>query len=257
MTSVPVRLGRDLSGRDVSFDLAAPHHGLLSGRTRSGKSIALYVLLAQMKGAPVRVCGVDPSGIVFTALGPDPWRVVTMRDVDKAKAVLAEIVAEMDRRIDSLLAAKLDKFTEFSEDMPLLLIVLEEFPAMLSVLKSHDAAHGLRLKDATETAIRHAVQRLALEGAKVGVRLWLVAQRADASLLTGVLRSQLTARISFAQDADGLRMLHESITPEQVERAQHFKPGEAYIEVAGLYPLLEYRGLLCDFPQLVATYESG
>ena len=95
-----------------------------------------------------------------------------------------------------------------------------------------------------------------MEGAKCGIRLWLVSQRADASILTGPLRSQLCGKISYKIDDDGLRMIFEGITQEQIARAQKFEPGQGYIEITGVQPLIEFRGFLCDYPQLVRTYET-
>lgn len=253
-------LGRDIAGRDITFDPFAAAHTLLTGNTRSGKSVQLYGMLAQLKGEPVKVCGIDPSGIVFNALGENlggsDWRISTLRDPDKAVAIMHEIVAEMDKRIRQLLETKTDKFTEFSAERPALIVVMEEYPGTLSALQSIDQASGVKVADRTETKIRAAIQRLALEGAKAGVFLWLVAQRADASLLTGVLRSQLTQRFSFRQDPDGLRMLHEGLEPQEIERAQAFLPGQAFAEMAGTLPLTQYRADVIDYEALTRHFAS-
>lgn len=240
-----ITLGRDIAGQDILFDPFAAAHTLLTGNTRSGKSVQLYGMLAQLDGLPVKVCGIDPSGIVFNALGDklggSDWRVSTLKDPEKTVSVMGGIVAEMDSRIKQLLQNRLDKITEFSPEKPALIVVLEEYPGTLSALHSLDQASGVKVAERSETKVRAAIQRLALEGAKAGIFLWLVAQRADASLLTGVLRSQLTQRFSFRQDADGLRMLHEGLEPEDIERAASFIPGQAFAEMAGTLPLTQYR----------------
>ena len=129
MRTHDVVLGRDTAGCDVRLDVFAPNHLLLTGATRSGKSAQLYAILAQCKGLPVRVCGIDPSGIVFAALGDalggDGWRVKTTRSPERCITVLHEIVAEMDRRIDDLLASVQDKIEEYTDEKPLLLVVFE------------------------------------------------------------------------------------------------------------------------------------
>ena len=231
---------------------------VITGRTRSGKSVLLYNLLYQLHGLPVQVCGIDPSGIVFNALGEglggSGWRVLTLRDPARACDVMHQIVAEMDRRIDLLLSRRIDKFGSFSPDFPCLWVVLEEYPGTLSALAAIDQANGAKAADRVEVRIRADVQRLALEGAKVGIKLVVVAQRADAQLLSGVLRAQLVRRISFSQDPDGLRMLHEGITPEQVEAAQRFAAGQAYAEFAGELPLTYFRADLLTYEQLADRY---
>lgn len=253
-------LGRDISGKDITLDPYAAAHTLLTGNTRSGKSVQLYGMLAQLKGEPVKVCGIDPSGIVFNALGENlggsEWRVSTLKDTEKTISVMESIVSEMDTRISDLIQKGLDKFSDFSEKLPLLVVVLEEYPGTLSALHSLDQASGAKVADRAETKVRAAIQRLALEGAKVGVRLWLVAQRADASLLTGVLRSQMTQRFSFRQDPDGLRMLHETLEPVDIERAQAFIPGQAFAEMAGTLPLTQYRADVIDYDELKRHFAS-
>lgn len=255
-----VRLGRTRTGRDVGLDPFSSRMLVLTGATRTGKSVMLYVLLSQLLGMPVKVCGVDPSGIVFNALGErlggSDLRVMTLRDVTAVQRVMNELVAEMDDRISRLLAMKRDKFDEadFSNDLPLLVIVFEEYPGLLAALAALDQANGSKQADRVELKVRAAVQRLALEGAKVGIRLWVVAQRADASLLTGVLRSQLTQRISFRQDSDGLRMLHEGITPEAIQAAQQFQPGQGYIEFLGELPLTMFRADYMTYDDLVNRF---
>ena len=253
-----IRLGQTATGQGVFLDPSAPRHTLLTGATRSGKSTQLYGMLAQLKGLPVKVCGIDPSGITLNALGDalggNNWRVLTLRDPQKIERVIFEIVEEMDERIDGLLRGRMDKFTRFDSSRPLLVVVFEEYPGLLAALAALDQASGAKAGNRVELKVRAAVQRLALEGAKVGVRLWMVAQRADASLLTGVLRSQLTQRLSFAQDADGLRMLHESVTPEQVQEAQRFKPGMGYAEFTGDIELTRYRADFIDYGELLSVF---
>lgn len=250
-------LGRTPGGVDVTID---PAHSLFTGQTRSGKSVQVYGALAQLPRAGVQVCGIGPTGILFNALGDqlggDTLRVLTLADPERVEHVMRELVAEMDRRIRDLLARRLDKLTDFSAELPLLVVLMEEYPGTLAALQAIDGAAGARPADRLETKVREAVQRLALEGAKVGVWLWLVSQRADASLLTGVLRSQLTQRFSFRQDPDGLGMLHETITPEQIDRAQSFPVGRAYAEIAGDPVPIEYQADYIDYNTLASIFDQ-
>lgn len=255
--SDPIRLGIDAAGQPITMDLfRTPASLLLTGSTRSGKSNMLYVLLKQLVGLPVRVAGVDPSGIVFNALGhhlgytladeesPDSpsLRVSTLRDTKKVVDVLDLLVQEMDRRIDLLLEEGSDKFTMRAfNSMPLTVIVLEELPGMIAQLSNDDTAQGRRGADRLEPKTKAALQRLAMEGAKVGMVLWVVAQRADASVLSGPFRAQLTRKISFRQDSDGLKMIHPEITLEQIQQAQRFKPGQGFVEFVGELPLTVFK----------------
>lgn len=256
-----IRLGRDMTGKNVTLDPFDAAHTVITGRTRTGKSVQVYGMLAGLRGLPVQACGIDPTGILFNplgdALGGADLRVLTLRDPERVRQVMSDLIAEMDRRIVALLDQGLDKYDQahFTDAHPLLVVVLEEYPGILAALQALDQASGAKAGERIETQVRAAIQRLALEGAKVGVRLWIIAQRADASLLTGVLRSQLTQRISFAQDDDGLRMLHEGITPEQIEASARFIPGQAYVEMHGVMPLTKYRADFIDYGGLCAAFE--
>lgn len=261
MKSARIRLGRGPSGQNIFFDPFIPQHLAVTGRSRFGKSVMVYGMLAQMKGLPARVTGIDPTGILFNSLneglGGSALRVSTLQDPEHAGEVITELVAIMDERIRQLMTAKVDKFEEFTEDFPLLIVLLEEYAGLMAALQALDVARGVKAADRIETRIRAAIQRLALEGAKVGVRVWAVSQRGDASILSGVLRSQLSQRISFAQDAEGLRMLHESITSEQIEQASQFLPGQAFAELPGQYPgLVAFRADLMTYSQLVDHFKN-
>lgn len=258
-----IRLGVNNKGENIFLDFFLAQHTLLTGQTRSGKSICLYSILAQLKDEPnIKVCGIDPTSILFNAigehLGGSDLRVGGLKDCEKACEVVKNIVAEMDRRIDLLLSQSLDKFDRehFNENMPLLVVCFEEFPGIQAILQAFDKASGAKPAERTETRFKADLQRLALEGAKVGIRLLIVAQRADTAILTGILRSQLTQRISFRQDKDGLRMLHETITPEQIEAMPSYQPGMALCEFDGFLPLQKIKADFISYQELVRHYKQ-
>lgn len=263
-----IRLGRTPDDKNIYLNPFDNQHIILTGRTRSGKSVALYNLLAQMRDKPIAVRGIDPTGVLLNPLGSKlggpALRVLTLGASLKSEPgqpnylsySIDSILWEMDRRIAELLSKTQDKFTEFSDEFPLILVVLEEYPGTLATLAAMDKQMGLKASERMETKLRAAVQRIALEGLKVGVKLIIASQRADASLLTGVLRSQLTTRISFAQDADGLRMLHESITPQQIEEAATFSPGQGFVEIPGQVELTKFRADLITYEEYVEHFKE-
>ena len=257
-------LGRTPAGTDVWFDPWQPAHTLITGQTRSGKSVQIYGMLAQLfnlaEPGAIVVGGIDPTGILFNAigdhLGGPRWRALTLADPDRVRKIMEDLLTEMDQRITGLLGAGLDKLTAFTQETPLIIVLMEEYPGTLSALHAIDQATGAKPGDRIETMVRAGIQRLALEGAKVGIRLWMVAQRADASLLTGVLRSQLTERISFRQDPDGVRMLHEGLDPEDVEKVQGFAVGRGLFESAGT-GVTEFQADLIEYEQMITHFKGA
>lgn len=253
-------LGRTPAGVDVRLDPAAGH-SLFVGETRSGKSVQVYGVLAQLpRDGSVTVAGIDPTGVLLNALGPalggPGLRVLTLADPERVRAVVTALLEEMDRRIGALLAAGQDKVTEFSREYPLVVVILEEFPGTLAALKALDAASGARVVDRLETLVRLAVQRIALEGLKVGFTIALLSQRADVSLLTGVLRANLTNRCAFRSDPEGLRMIFPAITPEQVEKSQAFRPGRAFAQLVGDATPFEYQADMITYSELAKEFRS-
>lgn len=235
-------LGRVQDGSNFALDVVGdPFHVITQGASRSGKSVAVYSLLggyaAAAAAGEVVICGCDPTGILLAPFAEYPgaeFRALGLSDLDAIPAALNALVAEMDRRIADLLMGqgrdKLDK-----GDAPALLVVLEEYPGLLSALESADKA--LKSDQRRLPAVKNAVQRLIQEGAKALVRVQILAQRADASIVGGSERSNVGSRISLRVDnSDAVRMLHADASPEMVERIRSFKPGYAYVERAGLPP---------------------
>lgn len=189
-------------GRPFVARWARRPHTVVQGQTGSGKSSWTYAQLAALADRPdVRVVGLDPSGLLWRPWPPDPWRVSGLADdLAGPRRVLRELCGEMDRRL-ALLPDGCDNL-DTDPGTPLLSVWLEEFPAIVR------AAELVDRKVAAE--VRQLVGRLFSEGRKVGIRLVLIVQRADASIVDGAVRAQAGLRVSFASEADGVRMLHPS-----------------------------------------------
>lgn len=246
-----VRLGRAiLGGKNLWLDPGAPHHLLLSGRTRSGKSSALYAILAQLvRNEAVVIAGVDPTGILFSALDGVPGeglRASTGRDPESVGRVIDGLLSLMDERIDALLASGLDKLEAFSPKTPLVVVVLEEYAALIELLRAADRASGAKVVDRLAPKVEAGVLRLCAEGAKVGLRVIISTQHASSEVLTTAVRAQLANRISFAQGAIGLGMVHEDLPDFMRDRGPTFKPGEGIAELEGAPPVT-FRADYCDY----------
>ena len=100
-------------------------------------------------------------------------------------------------------------------------MVLEEYPGELKQLRDFDAAQDRKRGERLEPTARAAVGRLVAEGAKAGVRVLLLAQRADAEFIDGASRSNFAARVSFRVDnADAVRMLLSRQRPSRSRRSR-------------------------------------
>ena len=196
-------------------------------------------MLMQLCGRPdVEVVGSDPSGSLWRPWAPHSARVTGLADVEAHAAMLESEVAEMDLRLANL-PPDADRHTT-SVDLPLRLVVLEEYPGLLRSADNVSKACGV--------AVRASVSRLLAEGHKAGFRLWLLAQRADAQVLGGFERSNLGMRITFATDRDGIKMAHPAVPDDVLTAHVSALPGVALLSGAGVdlcrvrFPLLPYGG---------------
>ncbi|MCD2191723.1 FtsK/SpoIIIE domain-containing protein [Actinomycetospora soli] len=202
-------IARDEVGRLFSAPWERRPHCVAQGSTGSGKSSWTYGQLAPLvRRRDVRVVGIDPSGLLWRPWPTDPWRVSGVAgDLTEHRQVLRELCAEMDRRL-TVLPARSDNLAT-DEVTPLLAVFLEEYAALVRAAELVDKRTGAE--------VRQLVGRLFSEGRKVGLRLVLIVQRADASIVDGAIRAQATLRVSFASEADGIRMLHPAhvIDPDE------------------------------------------
>lgn len=263
MERFSITLGRRQLGGDLVADLSDSWHWLIQGQTRSGKSVIAYNALAQIaRHRDVAVAGVDPTGLL---LGPwaghshGEWRANGAANPEAHVQVVERVAAEMDRRIGSYLgrATKRDKLDaeHFAPDLPLILVVLEEYPGELKQLRDYDSAHDRKRGERLEPAFRAAVGRLVAEGAKAGVRVLLLAQRADAEYIDGASRSNFGARVSLRVDnADAVRMLFEQATPEEVEEITSLATGIGVCAFPG-EPLSLFKGDYVTYQQYCDVIE--
>lgn len=253
-----VSIGHSLDRGPIAIDLVSEAHCLITGQTRSGKSVFTYALLSQLALMPhVRVVGVDFSGILlrpFAQRIPDPQVVNGGDDVEAAVGVLTWLKSEMDRRNHLLSKSDLDKWNEFSASFPLIVCVLEEYPGTVARLKAADTGKkpGERLLPRWQAL----VASLMAEGAKAGVRLILIAQRPDAEIIGGAARENMPVRIAFKQSsAEAYRMMYPDIAPAEVERAKMQPPGVGIFESPRLARRI-FKGPFVDYADYVRHVRS-
>lgn len=222
-----VRMGRMATGEDATINVADSSHVIFQGMTRSGKSAACYVLTSQLVGLPqVQLWGIDPNRVFL-----DPLAAATNRarfslgsDPVAALELLREFVALMDQRMDLLGIHGIDKLENFEPEIPLCIFFLEEYGALIRAADAHDS--GAKPADKVKGKIKSLVGRLVSEGAKAGVRVVMIVQRADAEIVDGATRAQFGTRVTLAVDnGDAVRMLHPGAEPETVDSVRGFSPG--------------------------------
>jgi S-DNA-T family DNA segregation ATPase FtsK/SpoIIIE len=231
-------LGVTQGGTPVDFDLIGDAaHVAVQGQTRSGKSQFAYNLLGRLAGLEyVRVVGIDPSGLLLAPFAEtgEPLIALGQGDAGAGLDVLQAVKDEADTRIERMAPARIDKRDHFTTATPLWVVVLEEYPGILEAAADEDTAHGRKPGERVEPQVRRLIRQLVAQSAKAGVRVFLMAQRAEASILDGAIRSNFGTRISLRVDnADSVRMLHPSADPAMCARVERFAPGVALIDRPG------------------------
>jgi S-DNA-T family DNA segregation ATPase FtsK/SpoIIIE len=204
-SKLTLALGKDINGRIVTADLNGMPHLLIAGSTGTGKSVAINAMIMSLlyKATPdqVRLVLVDPKRLELGVYEGVPHLYTPIITEPKLAAVaLRNAVREMERRL-KLLAEKgvrnIDQYNKLfdedgtpslfgddSEDRPLpyIIIVIDEL-ADLMMLDSGN--------------VEDSVTRLAQMARAVGIHLVLATQRPSVDVITGLIKANFPARMSF------------------------------------------------------------
>jgi S-DNA-T family DNA segregation ATPase FtsK/SpoIIIE len=193
---VAVWLGKDISGAAVWTDLARMPHLLIAGTTGSGKSGCLNALLTSvlLRATPddVRLILIDPKRIELSHFESVPHLLTPVVSSPKeASAVLANCLAEMERRYERLSSVRSRNINEANRafrqrgepTLPYVLVVIDELADLMMVAPQ---------------AVEDAVIRLAQKSRAVGIHLVLATQRPSVDVITGMIKANVPSRIAFA-----------------------------------------------------------
>jgi S-DNA-T family DNA segregation ATPase FtsK/SpoIIIE len=198
-------LGKDINGRIAVADLATMPHLLIAGSTGTGKSVAInaFIMSILYKATPdqVRLILVDPKRLELGNYEGVPHLFTPIITEPKLAAnALRNAVREMERRL-KLLAEKgvrnIDQYNKlFEEDGTPSLFGedSEEHPIPYIVIIIDELA-DLMMLDAGN--VEESVTRLAQMARAVGIHLVLATQRPSVDVITGLIKANFPARISF------------------------------------------------------------
>jgi len=204
-SKLTIAMGKDINGRIVTADLGGMPHLLIAGSTGTGKSVAINAMIMSMlyKATPdqLRLILVDPKRLELGNYEGVPHLYTPIITEPKVAAnALRNAVREMERRL-KLLASRgvrnIDQynrlfdqagtpslFAEESDDQPIpyIVIIIDEL-ADLMMLDSHN--------------VEESITRLAQMARAVGIHLVLATQRPSVDVITGLIKANFPARVSF------------------------------------------------------------
>jgi len=204
-SKLTLALGKDINGRIVTADLKAMPHLLIAGSTGTGKSVAINAMIMSIlyKSTPdqVRLILVDPKRLELGNYDGIPHLYTPIITEPKLAAnALRNAVKEMERRL-KLLAEKgvrnIDQYNKLFEDGDSLSLFgenPEERPLPYIVIIIDELADLMMLDSGN---VEESITRLAQMARAVGIHLVLATQRPSVDVITGLIKANFPARISF------------------------------------------------------------
>jgi S-DNA-T family DNA segregation ATPase FtsK/SpoIIIE len=213
-SKLSLALGKDILGRPVITDLALIPHLLIAGATGSGKSVGLNSLICSLlfRAAPtdVRMIMIDPKMLEFSVYDGIPHLLVpVVTEPKKAAIVLRRVVEEMGRRYQLLAAQGVRSIAQYNqmldehgggspgrvrgqagqeapprpaEKLPYLVVVIDELSDLMMI---------------SAREVEDSLMRLAQMARAAGIHLIVATQRPSVDVLTGVIKANFPARLSF------------------------------------------------------------
>lgn len=207
---IPLFLGKDVSGKALTVDLASLPHLLIAGRTGTGKSVCLNSIISSIlmtrRPDEIRMLMIDPKMVELSGYGRLPHLMhPVVTDMRKAEAILAWAVDKMEERYALLARAGVRHITNYNQlgreelqerlkpeneeeaemipdHLPFIVIVADEMADLMMTAGKEVEAH---------------IIRLAQKSRAVGIHLILATQKPTVDVITGLIKSNLPARISF------------------------------------------------------------
>jgi len=238
-SALKLALGKDVSGVPMVTDLGKMPHLLIAGATGSGKTVCLNAIISSLlyNSSPeeLKFIMVDPKRVelmMFEGISHLITPIVTTPK--KAAVVLNWVVDEMERRYE-IFAGKgvrnislyKESQTEEDKNLPYIIVVVDELADLMMVAQQD---------------VEGAIMRIAQLSRAAGIHLILATQRPSVNVITGVIKANFPARISFkvASKVDSRTVLDVNGAEKLLGRGDmlFMQPG-AMTEVRGQCSLVE------------------
>jgi len=196
-SKLAIALGQDVSGGPVVADLGKMPHLLIAGATGSGKSVCINALIACMllHNTPddMKLIMVDPKMVELVAFNGIPHLISpVITEVDKVINVLKWTAREMERRYKIFSASGARHIDAYNktvtpksgrEYLPYILVIIDELADIMML---------------SPDEVERLLCRLAQMSRATGIHLVIATQRPSVDVITGLIKANFPARISFA-----------------------------------------------------------
>jgi S-DNA-T family DNA segregation ATPase FtsK/SpoIIIE len=188
-------LGKDITGKPVIADLATMPHLLIAGATGSGKTVCVNTIITTIlyNATPdeVKFIMIDPKRVELAVFNDLPHLLSpVVTDAKKVASTLDWVVGEMDSRYELFAKSGVRNIALYNEKfakdpkggLPYIVIIIDELADLMMVAQAD---------------VEGAITRLAQLSRAVGIHIIIATQRPSVDVITGVIKANFPARISF------------------------------------------------------------
>jgi DNA segregation ATPase FtsK/SpoIIIE, S-DNA-T family len=184
-------VGIDTAGKPVARDLSKMPHLLVAGATGMGKSVLVNAfitsLLMQKSPDELKFIMIDPKMVEMAPYDGIPHLLTSpITDMSKAATALKWAVNEMEERYKLLKEARARNIEGYVAEtgslMPYIVIVIDEFSDLMMQYRAE---------------VEASIIRLAQKSRAVGIHLIIATQRPTANVITGLIKSNVPARVAL------------------------------------------------------------
>jgi len=192
-------LGKDIEGDPKLMEIDKMPHLLVAGATGSGKSVCINSILASIlmrtKPEEVKLVLIDPKKVELSVYNGVPHLLTpVVTDPRKANVVLQKIVAEMEHRyeiFERLGVKNINSYNSYiskkndvqNKQLPYIVIIIDELADLMLVAAKE---------------VEDSIMRITQMARAAGIHLIVATQRPSTDVITGLIKSNIPSRISFA-----------------------------------------------------------
>ena len=196
-SNLAVALGKDVSGTPVAVDLAKMPHLLIAGTTGSGKSVCINALISCLvfNNTPdkLNLIMIDPKKVELIRFNGLPHLIGQVEvEADRAVGVLRWLTAEMDRRYEMFALVNARNIGGYNRKVagdktrkkfPYIAVFIDELADLMHTYPGD---------------VERTLCRLAQMARATGIHLVVATQRPSTDVITGLIKANFPARLSFA-----------------------------------------------------------
>lgn len=193
LSPLTLALGKDIRGNPFVTDLRRLPHLLIAGSTGSGKSVGVNAMILSLlyRNSPneLKLVMIDPKQVEFSVYNDIPHLLTpVITDIKEAILALSAAVNEMERRNAAMADAQVRNIESYNQlvgrqkAMPYIVVVIDELA-------------DLMMTGGKE--VEYHIARLAQMARASGIHLIIATQRPSVDVVTGLIKANLPARISY------------------------------------------------------------